>query len=130
MQQLVPVGDASDARMEALMLQIYFRFRRYSGLAAGSTRSRMTGEGFHGSTSSGTETVGFYERLGWSVLDRTNWKGSNSSDGPRSANAERGRGVTNGNRDELGRSCVARRARLRPRHRERCQCDAGWKVLP
>jgi predicted N-acetyltransferase YhbS len=22
-----------------------------------------------------TETVGFYERLGWSVLDRTNWKG-------------------------------------------------------
>ena len=26
-----------------------------------------------------TETVEFYERLGWSVLDRTNWKGSDTA---------------------------------------------------
>ena len=26
-----------------------------------------------------TDAVGFYERLGWSVLDRTNWKGSDTA---------------------------------------------------
>ena len=26
-----------------------------------------------------TDAVGFYERLSWSVLDRTNWKGSDTA---------------------------------------------------
>ena len=39
------------------------------------SRIKRDSEGFRRLYLYTTEAIGFYARLGWSVLDRTNWKG-------------------------------------------------------